>query len=291
MRPEVMVTSHDSPGLTWEMARWRAHPALADHVAGYTGYVEATADELVRRETPSGTVTVIFSFGDPIDVAMPGSPEPGPGRVTSFVAGLHESHALVGNRGRQSGVQLDLTPLGAFRLLGMPMHEIANQVVALDALGDGRIDRTVGDLTERLASARTWTERADIVDRYLLRLAADAPDPDPEVVWAWRQLTSSGGLVPVGLLAEEIGWSRRHLVRRFGRQVGLAPKPAARVLRFERAVGLLRERHPGTSIADVAAACGYADHSHLDREFRRLAGCTPSELLAAELPDDGGIAG
>lgn len=36
--------------------------------------------------------------------------------------------------------------------------------------------------------------------------------------------------------------------------------------------------HPG--IADIAAAAGYADHSHLVRDFRSLAGCTPSQLVA-----------
>jgi AraC-like DNA-binding protein len=97
--------------------------------------------------------------------------------------------------------------------------------------------------------------------------------------------------VQVGALAEEIGWSRRHFATRFRQQVGLGPKSTARVLRFRRAVELLRRRSPGTTITDVAAACGYADHSHLTHEFQDLAGCTPSALLAAELPDDGGIAG
>ena len=39
-------------------------------------------------------------------------------------------------------------------------------------------------------------------------------------------------------------------------------------------------------IADVAAATGYADHAHLDREFRALAGCTPTAWLREqEFPD------
>jgi AraC-like DNA-binding protein len=51
------------------------------------------------------------------------------------------------------------------------------------------------------------------------------------------------------------------------------------VLRFRRAAALLRRADSGT-ISDVAAACGYADHAHLTREFGELAGCTPSDYRA-----------
>jgi len=94
----------------------------------------------------------------------------------------------------------------------------------------------------------------------------------------------------VGVLADEIGWSRRHFVARFRHQVGLAPKPASRILRFHQAVQLLSNgQRPNISV--VAAACGYADHSHLVRDFHDLAGCTPTALIGAQLPDGGGLAG
>ncbi|MGH3981956.1 MAG: helix-turn-helix domain-containing protein [Pseudonocardiaceae bacterium] len=99
----------------------------------------------------------------------------------------------------------------------------------------------------------------------------------------------SGGRVAVQRLAEGTGWSRRHLLTRFRDQIGLAPKPAARALRFRRAADLLVPgsglgEGPGRPaqhrIADVAADCGYADHAHLVRELRALAGCTPSQYVA-----------
>ena len=86
-------------------------------------------------------------------------------------------------------------------------------------------------------------------------------------------------------LAAGTGWSERHLTGRFRAEIGLAPKAAARVIRFDRARKLLvRKLTAGGDylLADLAADCGYFDQAHLAREFRALAGCPPSQWLAEE---------
>ena len=62
------------------------------------------------------------------------------------------------------------------------------------------------------------------------------------------------------------------------------PKLAARVVRFERARHMLQSTPSFVTIAQVAAACGYYDQSHLDRDFAELAGCSPTAWLAEEVP-------
>ena len=104
---------------------------------------------------------------------------------------------------------------------------------------------------------------------------AAGPAPAPEVAWSYRRLAAADGRLAVGALADEVGWSRRHLAARWRRDVGMGPKAVARVLRFERAMRLLRE---GRALADVAYDCGFADQPHLNREFRALAGSTPGEV-------------
>ena len=76
-----------------------------------------------------------------------------------------------------------------------------------------------------------------------------------------------------------MGWSDRHLAREFRREIGLTPKAAARVIRFDRARRLL-PRHSG---AVVAAECGYADQAHLIREFVAFTGLSPTRWLAEEV--------
>ena len=84
-------------------------------------------------------------------------------------------------------------------------------------------------------------------------------------------------------LAAGTGWSSRYLASRFRTEIGLTPKTAARVIRFGRARRLLVSQlaaDPAARLADLAVTCGYFDQAHLAREFRALAGCPPSQLLA-----------
>ena len=78
----------------------------------------------------------------------------------------------------------------------------------------------------------------------------------------------------VAHLADEVGWSRRHLTDRFTDEFGVGPKQATRIERFTRARTLLSS---GRTVADAAVSCGYADQAHLTRDFRALGGCTPTQ--------------
>jgi AraC-like DNA-binding protein len=259
----------------------RPHPALAGHVLRYLGYREYSSTPVRRRQAPVGSCTLILGLGPPIRLHGPA----GPSAPASFLAGMHDGVVHTEYTGHQHGMQVDLSPLGVYTLLGRPMPELTNVAPALTELDEPELAR----LPARLADTPDWTRRFALVDALLLRrLGSATAGPDPEVAWAWRRLVRTEGRATVQELADGTGWSRRHLLTRFRGQVGLAPKPAARVLRFQRASRLLVPRAaydgaaaaPARSVADVAAACGYADHAHLVREFHALAGCTPSEYLA-----------
>jgi AraC-like DNA-binding protein len=259
------------PESTDEYVDGRPHRALAGFVLGYTGFREFSATPVRRRQPPNGSCPLILSLGPPIRLFGPA----GPSAPTSFLAGMHDAAVMTEYCGAQHGVQVNFTPLGLYTLLARPLPELTNLTPELEAL-DAPV---LAGLPERLAADPGWPQRFARLDAALLgALEASRLRPDPEVAWAWRELVRTAGATPVTRLAAETGWSRRHLLNRFRDQVGLAPKPTARVLRFQRASTLLARR-TGVSISEVAADCGYADHAHLDREFRALAGCTPSEYV------------
>lgn len=284
--PPIRSQRHASPLGRWEFARRDPPPELRPFVRGYTGWDETVPGPMRRREVPRASVPLIVSFGPPFVLRDPSDAARGPQRLTSFVAGLHDRATHVEHAGESSGVQIDLTPLGARRVLGFPLREIANETVALeDALGAP----AAAELAERLALAADWAERFALLDGLLDARLADAAEPAPLAWWAWRRLAETGGRLPVGGLAHELRCSRRHLVAHVHAELGLPPKTLARLVRFERAVALMTG-DDDARLAAVAAACGYYDQAHLNRDFRAFAGEPPRAFLARRLPDSGGVA-
>jgi AraC-like DNA-binding protein len=257
----------------------RPAPPLRPFVDRYIGYRQEGFPPGVHRGLPSRHLTFIISLADPVDIAgMPDAAQR-PAAYQAFVGGLHAAPATIRHDGTQVGVSIQLTPLGAHALLGVPAGALAWSVVDLeDVLG-----RPAGALVERLAEAPTWAARFAVLDEVLTSRLDEPAGPSRETVRAWERLVASGGSLDVRTLAREVGWSRRHLGERFRVELGLPPKVLGRVLRFERARRLLEApRRP--SLAEVAAVCGYYDQAHLNREFRELAGCSPLVWLAEELP-------
>lgn len=259
---------------------WRpASSALAPYVDRYMGYRFAGHAPGIHQGLPSRHLTIVIALGAPVRVASMPDPRQAPGSFVALAGGLHAAPVTIAHDGSQHGISVDLGPLGARRLLGLPASALASTVLDLDAVLGPR----VAQLPDRLASAPTWAARFRILDEAFGRMLVDAPSSPPEVGRAWQRLVATGGAVPVADLAEEVGWTRRYLSQRFRSELGLSPKTAARVLRFERAVRQLRLPHR-PPLAEVAAACGYFDQAHLNRDWRALAGCTPTQWLAEEFP-------
>jgi AraC-like DNA-binding protein len=257
----------------WELAQMRPQADLAGDVVRYSGYLERSAWSIDQREVAVPIVPVIINLGDPFLIRM-GADRPEEHR--SFVAGLYDGYADVASTGRAHCMQIDFTPLGAYRFFAMPMRELWAQAVALD-----QVDR-LDALSEQLYDAPDWTRRFALLDGFVRQRLATARPPSSSIAWAWRQLATSAGRVRVAALATEIGWSRKHLAERFTIEVGAGPKTVARILRFARARRTIDagvQARGQIDWAGLAAEWGYADQAHLIREFRAMSGVTPQGYL------------
>ena len=258
----------------------RPAAVLRPFVAEAVGYRYEGLTPSLHRGLPSPHLTMVLTLDEPLMMAAHPDPAQPPGAHDALVGGLHTAPALIATGTRQFGVQLSLTPQGARALLGVPAGALACLDVDLSDL----LGRPAGDLVDRLRTATDWTGRFAVLDATLAGLLRDAA-PAPELAEAWRLTTTRAGRLPVAAVAARVGWSERYLRHRFTAEFGLAPKEAARVARFaaaRRRLGAAVARGGSPDLAGLATTCGYADQSHLTREWRALTGLPPRRWLAAE---------
>lgn len=252
----------------------RPRGALRQYVREYHGYRQRGVEPAQHLGMPSPYLTVIFTLDEPIVVARHVDPQQSPGTYSAMVGGLHSCPALIVHDGAQSGIQLQLSPLATRALVGVPAGELAS----LDVQAEDILGPLATQVYERIQAAQGWPARFAVLDR-LLGDALDVDRSAPgEVVGAWRVLLRSGGTASVRDVARSVGWSERHLSARFAQEIGLRPKTAARVIRFDRARHVLQRNAAAgrPNIAAVAAECGYFDQAHLIRDWKQFTGLAPT---------------
>ncbi len=277
----TILSKGEGGGVRWEMATRQPRPRLAPFIRSMSGYAEAASWPVRRREFPAPLVVVIFDFGPPLRVFDVGSLATSERFDGGFVGGLTDGFTMTEHQSSQAGLQLILTPVGARRLLGMPLSELTNQAVSVRDL----LPRTHRSFTERLVELPSWAARFDLVeDLFEARLARHELDLGGEVVaWAARHIEASGGAIAARSLADELGYSHKHMIRLFRQHIGVAPKLYARIVRFDRLMTRLRSGDQ-SRWSELALDLGYFDQSHLSRDVRRFSGLTPTRLRAIDEP-------
>jgi AraC-like DNA-binding protein len=259
-------------------AEFAPSPRLAPHVRCFWTFQSDALPAGAAAETiaPDGSPELIFHLGDVyqrVDAT---------GRVvtqhrTVFVGQIDRA-MVVRPTGRASIFAVRFRPAGAAAFFRGPARALAGLSTPLDALWP----RDAVELTERIAEAPDDDARVAAVERMLERRLAP-PRAALLAAAAERRIAAAGGALRMDELADELGASPRTIERAFDDAVGVAPKTLARIIRFRRALGAL-ESPRRTSFVDVALSCGYADQSHLVRDFRAFTGGPPTAYLDGSRP-------
>lgn len=176
-------------------------------------------------------------------------------------------------------IAIRFRPGGAALLLSAPLSEYRERI-----LSRSDCDISPGfDLIDGLTPLGDG-QRVRVLEALLLERRKGL-SVDAAVHHARRRIGETRGSIRVDALSQETGLTIRQLQRRFESVVGLSPKGLARVIRLQHALSLARQG--GRTLARVAALSGYADQAHFNRQFRDIAGVTPTEYFTEQNRLDG----
>jgi AraC-like DNA-binding protein len=271
---------HASALGSWRMS-FAAPPANLAGAIATLWDVEGVTRYAHERILPTGHIDILFSLADEQYLLDADRPAIRTCFATVWVSGLQQRPLLAQSAGTSHLLGLRLTPTGAWRFFGRPLHELTGRVLDLDLV----LGSSLLELREQLALLPDPERRLRRLLEFAERRIARGPAVHPCVAHAVRRIESEAGNGPVSGITAETGFSRKHLIRKFAEQVGLAPKRYARLCRFRRAVRSLQSgREP--DLAVLALDCGYFDQAHFSNDFRAFAGASPSEFARQRLPEE-----
>lgn len=259
--------------------------ALAPGVLSAVGYHHDGLSPGIHLGIPAPSLTFIFSTQGPIEVGASASQATGPDaeRAQVLLSRLHTDPAYVVEPGTQAGIQMAVHPLAARALFGVPARELDR--LALE--GSDVLGPDASRVLERLQDLPLGPDAFAVV-RDFLHGQWQRRRPEqvrPELAQAWRWMARTRGAGSMRDLAEHVALSQRQLSTLFQREVGMAPKAIARLIRFTRARRMVAGHVALTgsmTLAQVAHTCGYADQSHLVRDFQQYTGSSPTQWLQQE---------
>lgn len=215
---------------------------------------------------PIGCPQIIFHRKSPLYI-----PEIGRSQNPVTISGQVNFPAHIQSDGNLDMIVAVFYPHTVGMFIDTPPSTFYNLEINGYDIGNRALDETAA----KILQARNGEESIAILEKWLMTKI----NPTLNL----RRIASSihtllrSPSVAVNTLADGACLSRKQYERIFREQVGMNPKEYARVARFQKAMWMLQ--CGSCDFADISAECGYADQSHLIREFRAMSSDTPKSLL------------
>ena len=196
----------------------------------------------------------------------------------SWCLGLWERHHVVNWPETTRFIGVSFKPGGAHPFFPIPLSQIHNQVVPLNAIW-GPIATEIRD---RICSAPTRQARFDLLETVLCDRLQDASSERAKgtriVEAALDEISIRRGVLSIRGLSEHLNVSHKHLIALFNRAVGATPKEMARLHRFRHVLASIEPRGP-VDWTEIAHQSRYFDQSHFNNDFKAFTGHTPTSYL------------
>lgn len=180
--------------------------------------------------------------------------------------------------GRYHAVGAMFSPIGIYHTFGLSLREFRQQ--AETAPKDLLFGKDM-ELSEELQYCSSEAEKLKTLARFFQRNSVKKAVPDVvcNFLRAFKQRRYENR--EVGEMAQELGFTPKHLICSFKDVVGLTPKQYVLLLQINVAVEAIW-KNPKAPLVETALESGFFDQSHFIRAFKKMVGMTPFEFRRSQ---------
>ena len=237
-------------------------------------YCDAPPPYPRQKMLPMPSLHLMVNFGDAFQVYEPSRAKSITTCAESWLVGLWNTYHLMDAPLDMQILNVSFKPGGAYPFLRLPLSELQNQMVSLDAIWGP----FATEIRERLYAAATTETRFAVLERSLLARLCEVPPGHKVVQYAVAEIARRHGALSIGALSDLIGISQKHLIAQFKRLVGGTPKELARLYRFKHVLQNIDSMQRAAWML-IARRSHYYDQSHFSKDFESFTGHNPAEYL------------
>lgn len=227
--------------------------------------------ETSLRIYPRNTPEILINLEDPIHAEMRDK-TPVVKKVT--IQGSKTDYADVYHPNKCHFISIRFDTNGYYKILGIPQKSFSNRFPDFSDVIDYDIDAII----EKINYEKSREGRLKILCEWLredVGKEGGSPELLSDVVMSRLQQNPR---LSVAQLAEQTGYTRKHLAHQFKEEAGLTIKEYQKINRLQRVLKSVSARED-VHWARVACEHGFYDQSHLIRDVKRYTGYTPTDLV------------
>ena len=245
---------------------------FVDHFIYYDGYNPAHS---IDRFLPDGNTEIIIDFDDrPQHIYDNQTLKEIQACHHVWASGVRTEFITIPS-GRHAAMFIISFKKGmAYPFFPLPMNEMADRVVDADLLWGNDFSF----LRERLLEIDAIDRKFEAAEGFLLRNFQRRFVLNPAVEYALTEIIRRPDQINLARMNQNIGYSQKHFIGMFKRQVGITPKAYLKIIRFQKAIGEIEQRKE-VNWASISQDCGFYDQAHFINDFKFFSGFTPEEYI------------
>lgn len=234
--------------------------SLQSYLDCYWSYAIDAATLLLYKKPiiPDGCIDIIFDLNHSAI-------------LKSFVVGAM-TRPIMNSRTNLVGVRFK--PGMAYPFFKIPVHKLTDIFVDyFDFVG-----QEANDLSCQLADLHSTEHQIFLLNNIFTKKLSALNTIETQMSRALKLIQSTGGVISIKQISDEVGWSRQHFTRKCLSYTGLTPKFLNQVIRIKKVIKQY-ETDKFYNWSQLSVDGGYYDQSHMIKEFRKITGLTPIEFF------------
>jgi AraC-like DNA-binding protein len=221
-----------------------------------------------------GNMGIVFSFGSNL-ITRNKNHELVEDLPNSFLYGQISQFRDLYLEGEAVLIVVVFQPSGINQLIGISADELLDKIIRTeDFFGLQGLE-----IQEKLAEKVDYQSKLELLNTFFRELMAKKITSNQWLIHASLDfIVKNKGNISVNQLVQYTGYTERHLERKFIETIGLSPKKFSNIIKLHSFLKYLKEEPK--NLTTIAYEAGYADQSHLIKEFKKYTGITPTEYVS-----------